>query len=494
MFIFTFSIRRCLVLACLSFSLLFTGTQSRAESFDSVSVVSDSEAFLNKLKSHYESTRSIKKFSLNYHFLNKQYRSENYWDYNVPNRVLSVRMVEVDMEKKHFYDNDILYTQGGQILDRAQFQNDTHSYYYERNGNHLGKRYYNQGLGNFDRFMSYNIMNIDFLAIRPLLDEENVKEKVMLRAGKQPNTIIATHSNKADQVIDYEFSESSLQLLSLHNVTREALYIYGDYQTTRGLTFARSVNKYYNGSTVPAYISFNDKFELIDEVDVSKLKLPEGYGPEIQRGDGVLTSTQIAENLYLVTDSAAWRNSLFKVSGEHITVFGGSGSPSLATKTIELIKSQFPHKRINRIHVTHPQQADMSGLLPYAELGAEIIADEYTVSVIKEHPKFANDIGKFKFRTIKNAQRIDGVDFYVLESLHAKRQSFVHFKDSGILFQADFLQIALDNTIPKVIPTYTRTFVDFIRAEKLNISRIVGNYRNNNISVEVMNKAYDALL
>ena len=102
MFIFTFSIRRCLVLACLSLSLLLIGTQSRAESFDSVFLVSDSEAFLNKLKSHYESTRSIKKFSLNYHFLNKQYRSENYWDYNVPNRVLSVRMVEVDMEKKHF--------------------------------------------------------------------------------------------------------------------------------------------------------------------------------------------------------------------------------------------------------------------------------------------------------------------------------------------------------------------------------------------------------
>ena len=91
-------------------------------------------------------------------------------------------------------------------------------------------------------------------------------------------------------------------------------------------------------------------------------------------------------------------------------------------------------------------------------------------------------------------QRIDWVDFYVPESLHAKRQSFVHFKDGGILFQADFLQIALDNTIPKVIPTYTRTFVDFIRAEKLNISRIVGNYRNNNISVEAMNKAYGTLI
>ena len=75
--------------------------------------------------------------------------------------------------------------------------------------------------------------------------------------------------------------------------------------------------------------------------------------------------------------------------------------------------------------------------------------------------------------------------------MHTKRQGFVNFKDSGIVFQADFLHIPLDNTIAKVVPNYTRTFIEFVRNKQLKFNRIVGNYRNNNISIEVMNKTYE---
>ena len=46
--------------------------------------------------------------------------------------------------------------------------------------------------------------------------------------------------------------------------------------------------------------------------------------------------------------------------------------------------------------------------------------------------RFADDIARFKFRTIEHEQIIDGAHFYVLENMHSKRQSFVYFKDSGI--------------------------------------------------------------
>ncbi|MBQ4863251.1 hypothetical protein J8L98_16305 [Pseudoalteromonas sp. MMG013] len=449
-------------------------------------------SFLDKLKVHYESTRTITKFSLNYHFLNKQYRSLDYWDHQAPNRILSVRMVEVDLDKKHFYDNDILYTAGGQILDRAQFQNDTHSYYYEKNGNYLGKRYFNEGLDNFDNFIHYNNLNVDFLAIRPLLDESDVKSNITIYQNKSDNTITLTHKNNLGHTVDYYFSDSKLNLLKIHNKTRQAIFTYGDYQTTRGLTFARLVKKYYNGAKEPAYISFNDKFAIIDRVDASKLKLPEGYGPEIQPSDGILVATEIAQNLYVVTDSGGWRNSVLKVNGDKIMAFGAAGYPEQATKTIQLIAEKFPEKAISAIYVTHAQEADIGGLAVYAEHGIEIFADEYSISAIKAFPNFANSIDTFKFRIIENEQKIDGAHFYVLESLHAKRQSFVHFEQEGIIFQADFLNIAFDNTIPNVIPSYTRTFIDFIRSKKLKFHRIVGNYQNNNITVDVVNKTYDA--
>ncbi len=457
----------------------------------------ETEEFVAKLKTHYQETLPIKAFSLSYHFLNKQYRSNDYWDYQTPDRVMSQRMIEIDLVKKHFADSDLLYSPGGLVNDRIQFQNDTQSYYYETNGSFFGKRYFNKGMGNFDRVIPYILMNVDFLAVRSLLEENNIEGNVTLKQEINSGTTTLTHkvSGRDDvSVIDYEFRNNPLQLLSINNKSTSTIYVYDDYQTTRGLTFARSMHSYYGGATEPAYIKSIEQFDIIDEVDPGKLQLPPGYGPEIPKSDGVLVAKEIAKDLYLVNDSGAWRNSLFKVNGDEIMVFGASGYNALAEKTIKLINDQFPKKKITSIYVTHPHGADITGLKVYADKGIEILADDYTIAAIKAYPDFADDITQFKFRTIEHEQTIDGANFYVLENLHSKRQGFVYFKDSGIIFQADFLHIAFDNTIAKVIPNYTRTFIDFIRSKQLKFNRIVGNYQNNNISVEVMNKTYDALM
>ncbi len=458
----------------------------------------EAEKFVDKLKIHYQKTLPIKAFSLSYHFLNKQYRDQNYWDYKVPNRVMSQRMIEVDLVKKHFADSDILYSIGGLVNDRIQFQNDTQSYYYEPNGSFLGKRYFNQGMDNFDRVIPFILMNVDFLAVRPLLKESNTEGSTTLQQNNELGTNTLTHKvsdgDGDESVIEYEFRNNPLQLLSINNKSTSANYVYDDYQTTRGITFARSVHSNPEGASEPAYIKFIEQFEVIDEVDPAKLQLPQGYGPEIPKSDGILVSKEIAKDLYLVTDSSAWRNSLFKVSGDEIMIFGASGNPALAEKTIKLIGEQFPTKKITSVYVTHPHGYVIDGLNVYAEQGIEILADDYSIAAIKAYTGFADDINKFKFRTINHEQIIDGAHFYVLENMHSKRQSFVHFKDSGVIFQADFLHIAFDNTIAKVIPNYTRTFIDFVRNKQLKFNRIVGNYQNNNITVEVMNKTYDALM
>jgi len=458
----------------------------------------EAEEFVDKLRAHYQETLPIKTFSLSYRYLNKQYRSHDYWDYQTPDRIMSQRTVEVDLVKKHFYDNDTLYSPGGQLNDMTQFQNDTQSFYYETNGNFLGKRIFNEGMDNFDRQKRYIMMNVDFLAIRPLLKDSKFEGNVSLHQDRNSGTTTLSHNasdgNNNESVIEYEFSNNPLQLISVNKKSEGAIYVYDDYQTTRGLTFARSLHSYYGGATEPAYIKFIEQFEAIDEVDPTKLQLPQGYGPEIPKSDRVLVSKEITKDLYLVTDSSAWRNSLFKVNGDEIMVFGASGYPALAEKTIKLISEQFPKKKISAVYVTHPHGSDISGLKVYVDQGIKILADEYSIAAIKAYPEFYDDIERFKFQTITHKQVIDGAHFYVLESLHSKRQSFVHFKDSEIIFQADFLQIAFDNTIAKVIPNYTRTFIDFVRNQQLKFTRIVGNYQNNNISVEVMNKTYDAMM
>jgi len=447
------------------------------------------EDFVDRVKTHYQHAPSPKAFSFNYHYLNRQY-----WDYQAPDRYLSVRMVEVDLEKKHFYDNDILHLSGGLILDRVQFQNDTESFSYERNGSTKGKGILDKGMNNFDNFMGHNVMNIDFLAVRPLLEETNIKENITLQQDKISGNIILTHKVSDKNIIDYAFSKDPLQLVRINDKSKRAKFVYDDYQTTDGITFARSVLKYYGAVTQPSFISRNDQFNIIEKIDPVKLKVPQGYGPELPKGDGILVSEEIAPDLYLVTDSSASRNSLFKVNGDEIMLFGASGHPAHAEKMIKLILEKFPNKKITSVYVTHPHRAQISGLQAYAKRDIMILADTYTIAAIKANPRFADDITTFKFQTIEHNQIIAGARFYVLENTHSKRQSFVYFKDSGIIFQAHFLHIAFDNTIAKVIPNYTRTFIDFVRSQQLKISRIVAYNRNNNISVEVMNKTYDALM
>jgi hypothetical protein len=235
--------------------------------------------------------------------------------------------------------------------------------------------------------------------------------------------------------------------LSVNKKSQQAIYVYDDYQTTIGLTFARSVHSYYDGATEPAYIKFIEQFEIIDEVDPVKLQLPQGYGPVIPKSDGVLVSEELAKDLCLVTDSSAWRNSLFKVNGNEIMLFGASGYPELAEKTIKLIHKKFPKKKITSVYVTHPHGYEIDGLNVYADKGIEILADEYSIAAIKAYPSFTDNIKRFKFLTIEHEQIIDGTHFYVLENMHSKRQGFAHFKNSEIIFQSQFLNIAFDNTI-----------------------------------------------
>lgn len=469
----------CLLLFCCSLSTAWAG---------------ETEQFVARLKAHYEDTLSIDAFTLKYHFLNRRYRGLNYWDFQAPNLHMSQRVVEVDLVKKHFYDNDILYYAGGRLFDRVQFQNDNESFFYEKSATSIGRMILRRDMENFDRFKGHMLTNVDFLVVRSIFEETNIEDNMSLVRHQESDSTTLVHNIADNKTVEYTFSNNPIQLVSINHGLLNGIFHYGDYQTTRGFTFARKIVKYYDGETKPTYIKYIDDFAEIDQVEPSRLKLPKGYGPEYKRGDGVLVTKEIAKDLHLVTDSSAARNSVLKITDDEIMVFGAAVNKGIAEKTLQLLDKQFPHKKVTAIYVTHPHVNQIAGLDVFAQRGIDILADEYTISGIKAYPGFAGSISKFKFRPITQGETIAGATFYVLENMHAKRQSFVHFKDSGIIFQSNFMHIPFDNTIAQVVPNYTKTFIDFIRSKKLNFSRIVGNNRNNNISVEVVNKTYDAHL
>ena len=448
-----------------------------------------SALFINKLKSHYQETTDIKAFSLTYRYLGKSDAYQS-WDYQSPSRYKAYKTTEMDLINEHYFQHIVHHFTGGQLLDEVHFQNDTVSLRYEKNGQALGKRVNKQKMSSFGRYKNLIMMNVDFFAVRPLIEEPKPTENIKHHHIKMENKTRVTHFEGTTKEMHYVFGHNPIRLLSIHNTARKRRYIYDDYQTSKGITYARSLIKYYNGETIPSYINQLDDFEIIEQIEPQKFQLPSGFGPVIPKYDNALFSKAISPNLYIITSASNNRNILLKTRGDEITLFGAAGNRKHAAQIIKFVKEQFPTKNIAAVHVTHPYSDQISGLEAFVKLGAVIIADAYTVDGIKNYSRFSKNIANFNFDIIRNNDSIDGISFYVLENSRAKRQSFAYFEQEKLIFQTDFLAVPFDNTVTNVLPSYSKTFISFVKKHKLDVGRIVAHKHNNNISQETMNK-YD---
>ncbi|MDP2635680.1 MULTISPECIES: MBL fold metallo-hydrolase [unclassified Pseudoalteromonas] len=460
-------------------------------SFTLSTYANEAKSFISLIKTHYQSTSSIETFSLTHSYLG---RSDPYqsWDFQAPTRYKAFKITEIDTKKQHYYQNVVHNFTGGQYFDEVHFQNDEESLRYERNGISLGKSAIEQSLNSFKRYKNLTLMNLDFMAVRPLINEVNTDEKIAYHQDDKANTVTLIHRPSEKSTMEYIFNIEPLRLVSITNKSRKRIYLYDDYRYNNGFYFAHSLIKKYNGDVNPSFITRIEKFEEIEQIDTGKLMLPAGYFKAASSKKLDLTVKAIANDLYLVTDDLATRNTLLKINNNDITVFGVSRNTKSSKHVIDAIKQRFPAKNITAVYVTHPYSDHISGLLPYVEQGAVIYADAYTVSAIKAFPRFSEVIKKFNFKTLSNEQVIDGVRFYVLENTRSKRQSFAFFEQDGIIFQTDFLEVAFDNTIAKILPSYSKRFIEFVRSEQLKVNRIVGFHRNNNILPEVVNQSYQA--
>jgi len=457
-----------------------------------LAIASDAEKFLSALKKHYQPTSSITAFSVTHSYLGQSNPYQS-WDYLAPSRYKAFKVTDIDLDKKHYAQNVVHHFTGGMLVDEVHFQNSTQSLRYERNGITQGKQVLKQKMNSFERYKNLTLMNMDFFAVNPLLEEKNITENITIHKGVTADQTTILHKLPNNKIVEYTFKHNPLRLVLVNNKSRRRIYQYEDYQTTNGLTYARSLFKYYNDDIKPSFIVRIENFDMIDEIDVNKLQLPQGFGPIISIEDKKLTVESIAPDLYVISDSSNHRNILFQVTGSNISVFGAPVNTRLSKETIALIQTKFPQKRITSVYITHPYSDHIAGLSSYAKLGAVIRADHYTIAAIKAYPPFKGDISSFKFQEVKHQQLIDNMRFYVLENSRSKRQSFVYFENHGVIYQSDFLEVAFDNTIANIVPSYTKVFIDFVRSEKLYIQRIVGHHRNNNISVDVVNKVYESL-
>ena len=189
---------------------------------------------------------------------------------------------------------------------------------YERNGISFGKSAIEQNMNSFNRYKNLTLMNLDFFAIRPLVNEPNIEDKIEVQQSAPSGKITLIHRPSEKITMEYVFNTEPLQLVSINNKSRKRIYLYDDYRYSNGYYFAHSLIKKYDGDTIPSFITRIEKFEEIERIEIEKLILPSGYSKFESDKSSVLKTNPIAKNLYLVTDDFAVKNIVPEEQINHI--------------------------------------------------------------------------------------------------------------------------------------------------------------------------------
>lgn len=449
-------------------------------------VAADASSFQAQLKTHYAFVENLQKVALRYDAMVAfPYQA---YDFRSPVSGRTERMIEIDRQARQFYQHYRNQFPGNFVFDYKNFQDAEASYFYDANGVVFGRRVRKGDLSRFDAIWKQNREVVDFFIVEPLLAA--APQDLQVAEDLSKGETVVTTKEEGGRTLTYRFSHDPLRLVSLHDTADDSTMHYDRYVDRDTFEFAGRVIQ-YKGGKYHAHLNVAD-IEPIDGVNPKYLQLPEGYGPVADRRDGTLFVEPVSDGLYLITSESATRNMLFKVNDTGIMVFGAPIRDELSEEAMALIEKTVPGKPITHVYVTHTHGDHIGGLRAYAKRGVTVLADAYTITGIKAFPAFQDDIAAFTFKAVGHQEVIDGVRFYVVDNSHTKGQSFAYFEDDKIIYEGDFLEIPFDNTVASHMADVERTFIEFVRAEGLEIDRIVGHHRNNDISVEVMNALYEA--
>jgi len=445
-------------------------------------------SFIKQLEQQYKTTNMINNFSIRYESTGA-FGPQSY-DYKKPTMSFNRKIMDVDIKNKiYFLHNTRGGFPGGFVFETKEFQKNMKRYRYDINGVLYGKRVLELDV-QFGFQSKLDELNevMDVFVIRSLLDSAKNGDSINTKIDEMSNRVIVEQQSSRLGKLTYHFQLKSLKLTSLYNESNDQLFTYSHHVYINGIDYASRINMQEKHSERDFLI---ESFTKTMKIEAMKLNVPAGYGPIVEREKKKLTTESIAKNLYLISN-AGDRYIAFKVDDKGIMVFGAPGSDKLSIKIMAHIREQFPMKKIISVYVTHHHSDHIDGLNAYAQKGITILADSLTIAAIKSYRPFAKNIDDFIFRSFKHKELINDVRFYIPDNSHAHGQSFAYFEQSAIIYEGDLLEIPFDNTIATYMSAVERQFVEFVRAEKLKIKRIIGHHRNGNISPAVMNAYYNA--
>jgi len=448
-----------------------------------------------KLQKHYALSDDLNKFSLSYQ--SSRFGKHQSYDYNTTKFSTSTSLLELDLSNDRFYQHSKSKYPGNFVFEFKHFKNDKIAVDYDVNGVINGKRVAKLNDKAVDHFMGEATKIVDFMAVKKLFEGTPSSKNTMSKT-KVPSDLaisyndisgdITIHQAQGKSSVNYNFNSDSLNLTSILNINKGTKTVFEQYKMGPQRQFASVISIYKKGRLAQKF-KLKD-LKLIDKIEQQHQEIPMGYGSLIEESSQELSLKKIANNLYLVTTASAGRNVLVNVQGKDLIIFGAPISDNKSQRTITLLENEFPDKKIKYVYVTHAHSDHIGGLRAYAKHGATILADVHSIEAIKTFPRFEQDIGLFKFNEIKHLSSVADATFHIPGNSHAKGQSIVYFADSKIIYEGDFLELPFDNTLPSQMPMPAKTFIEYVRNNKLRYSRIVGHHRNNDIKPAIVNAYY----
>ncbi|QTE22690.1 hypothetical protein [Polaribacter cellanae] len=440
---------------------------------------------LNQLITHYNKIEVPQSYSID--FTNTRFVPYQVYDYKNVDGLTANHIIEIDGKRKQAYNKRLTNVAGGFEFESITAVKDTTAIDYS-----LNKIWDGNFITSLDAKEEYNYLQktgqrkLSVFEAKKLL--ETPKDSLIYVFDSKTLDAIITKNGKKDTLV-YTFSTQPIQLKEIKNSAESR--IFKNFKTYKGFSYASEYSyvKNKDTTTTPLKVKINS-FKEIDKIDANKFSTPKGYTFEkpIVNKDKL---SKIGKNTYIIRDFKRGRNVLFVVKNNVITVIGAPVSNTYSKEVIETIEKKFPKGKIKFVYVTHMHNDHIAGLQEYANKNATIIADAFTIEGIKDFDQFKETSNQFKFKTIKDREIFNGIQFHYPKNRHCKMQGFAYIIKDQLVYQGDFMQVSSNLTVPSILPEATKHFIERIYEDKLAVKTVIGQHQaGNEIPMTFLNKYY----
>lgn len=428
--------------------------------------------------------------NVSYTSLQTSYNKWQSYDYYNPSGNKNVLRFFYDLKNsRYFYTADSYYG-GGYHFSFANIGKDSMRYIFDQIGNRDGKKVSRQGKAQFIAGTSFLQQFIPYFLLKNLSAKND-----SLYVVQDGNHTIVRRNLKPGGFESYYFNaERQLVRQVIGNNAQQTERVFRNYINAGGLTYASIIDSYVNGALLTHDSVYNVTTEQLHE---SKLQLPAGY--MIDTALAAPKVTALSGHTYLVENVPGGRNMLFVELKEGIFVTEAPLSAEVSQAMIDIIHKTLPGKPIKYVHLSHFHNDHTNGIRAFAAEGATIVAAEYTIGVIRTIVDDTSGRFKDRFAAMNTPANFlsltsfneNTIKLHELQNDHAKGMSFVYLPSERIVYEGDLYTLPDDGTITPAIDI-TRKFYQYLKKNKIDVSRIIGHHGNANITPAILKAAVRA--